>query len=387
MKSPASSEQHLGGLCDPRLAPVREAFQECFRNLGETGAALAVYVGGELLCDLWGGTAGGGRDWEENTLVMPYSVSKPFAALCCLVLADRGRLDPNAPVADVWPEFAVEGKGKCTIRELLEHRAGVPFAPEGCGLEDLLAGEALADQVAALPPLWEPGAVLAEHALLYGHLCCALVRRVAGTSLGNFFRSEVAEPLGVSLYFGLPADKLGECAQLSPWPDETIQELRGLTPLAEKGLFEPDVLCKHDVVNSAEWRQAEIPAVNLHATARSVAKVYALLAAGGELEGIRLLKTETAALLQRPSDVQVDKVFGFESSWALGFQHRGWTDEATGETMGSRFGLGGIGGSSAWGNAQGGIGFAYLTREMGGWQRAEHVELALLRALLSLGKD
>mmetsp|Transcript_119404 Transcript_119404/g.380808 ORF Transcript_119404/g.380808 Transcript_119404/m.380808 type:complete len:232 (-) Transcript_119404:69-764(-) len=228
--------------------------------------------------------------------------------------------------------------------------------------------------------------------MTFGHLCAALVRRLAGVSLGTFFRREVAEPLGLDLHFGLAQGRLASCAELSSWPEATIDQLKSMTPLSPRGLFEPDLLFRPSVVNSAEWRQAEIPAVNLHGSARDVAKVCALLANGGALGDVRLLRSDTAALLQFPSDPGVDKVFGFESSWALGFQHRPWVDEASGTGRGTRFGLGGIGGSSAFGcilkdeacdeAGLGTVGFAYLTREMGMWERAESVEDALLEALL-----
>lgn len=380
---PCREALHAKGQCDNRFVAVREAFEHCFQNLGETGACVAVYHAGKLVCDLYGGTKGQG-DWCAGTLVMPYSVSKPFAALCCLILVDRGLLCPDSPVARYWPEFAAEGKACCTVRQLLEHRSGFPFVPPGCDLVDLLGTDCIAKAVAACPPMWEPGEVLGEHCITYGHLCGELVRRISGMSLGAFFRAEVAEPLAVDLHFGLHPDRAGDCAELSAWPLATVQELRTLTPLAERGLFEPDVLCREEVVNSMAWRAAEIPAVNLHGTARDVAKVYACLAGGGEIDGVRLLKQSTVELLLKPTvGLQVDRVLGFEARWAMGFQQNDWEDG--GRRFGDTFGLGGIGGSSAFGCCEGGgVGFAYLTRQMGNWDRANAVEKALLDVVLNL---
>jgi len=217
------------------------------------------------------------------------------------------------------------------------------------------------------------------------------VHRLTGQSLGCFFKQEIALPLGVDLHFSVPGDRLGDCAELSEWSAEDIQDLKGMTPLSEQALFQPDVLCRSSVVNSSPWRQAEIPAVNLHGTAEGVAKVYALLANGGELDGIRLLKPETAALLWAPCEDarEKDAVFGFEAQWTLGFQRNKWEDLGTENklrgTEAGTFGLGGIGGSSAFGsNDFGGVGFAYLTRQMGNWDRAELVEGALQQTLLTL---
>jgi len=321
---------------------------------------------------------------------MPYSVSKPMAALCCLILIDRGLLHPDKLVAEYWPEFAEGGKGDCTVAQLLEHRAGAPFVPENCVPEDLYDEVELTRKIALQPALWHPGDVLAEHAITFGHLCGALVRRITGESLGAFFQREVAECLSADLHFGVPQERLDDCAALSAWPTSTIQELKCMSPLAEVGLFQPDVLCQPSVVNSREWRQAQIPAVNLHCTARDIAKVYSSLAGSS---GTQLVTPATANLLQTPSAPGIDKVFGFEAQWALGFQHNDWSEEETGSSIGSTFGLGGIGGSVAFGcrikskedtGIVSSLGFAYLTRQMGSWERADYVQHCLLKVLVDL---
>eukprot|EP01052_Picozoa_sp_SAG31_P013438 SAG31_NODE_807_length_11929_cov_4.015638_3_plen_397_part_00 len=386
MNQPAGSSQHSAaepapvgvarGFCDARFSGVRAAFERCFGKLGETGASVAVYHKGELVCNLWGGAAtDDGTLWEEETLVMPYSVSKPFAALCCLLLVDRGLLDVERLVVDYWPEFGRAGKDGCTVRQLLEHSAGIPFPPDACSLSMLYDTERLAAEIAAQAPMFKPGTVVAEHALLYGNLCGALVQRITGRSLGVFFREEVAEPFGLDLHFGVPTARLSSCAALSAWPPATRKFLRELTPLAEAGLFQPDVLCDDQVVNSVAWRQAELPAVNMHGTARSIARVYAILANGGELNGSRLLKASTVALLRSPGPLLKDEVFGFESRWSLGFQHH--PAECAANPAASTFGLGGIGGSSAYGSFELNLGFAYVTRQMGSWDRAELIEDAV----------
>lgn len=381
----SAASQHnsiVRGFCDARFSKVRDAFKRCFCEFGETGASVAVFHKGQLVCDMRGGIARDGYPWDEDTLVMPYSVSKPFAALCCLLLVDKGLLDVDRRVAEYWPEFAMAGKETCTVRQLLEHRAGIPFAPEGCSLEALYDTERLAEEIAAQAPIFPPGEVLAEHALLYGNLCGVLVRRLTGRCLGAFFREEVAEPFGLSLHFGVPVERLPNCAELSAWPPEIRKSLLDLTPLAEAGLFQPDVLCNNAVVNSGAWRQAELPAVNMHGTARSIARVYAMLANGGELDGSRILNESTVALLRSPGPLLKDEVFGFESRWSLGFQHHPAECEAA--PAATTFGLGGIGGSSAYGSFELGIGFAYVTRQMGDWSRAELVERTLLQCIASL---
>jgi len=314
---------------------------------------------------------------------MPYSVSKPFAALSCLVLVERGLLDVDAPVSQYWPAFASAGKGECTVRQLLEHQAGIPFVPAGCTLEDMYSFTAMADKIAAQEPVWPPGQRTAEHAILYGHLCATLVESISGETFRSFFTREIQQRLGLELYFGVPDERLERCAELSPWPAEVVEELRGLTPLAEAGLFVPDVLCRAEVVNSRPWRQAAIPAVNLHCSARDVAQVYGMLAS----DSGNLLSAPTLSLLRLPGEPQKDEVFGFEARWSLGFQHHLWESNNGAKNIGTRFGLGGIGGSSAFGSFEHELGFAYVTRQMGDWQRAEAVEEALLQSLVSLSES
>ncbi|WP_031113116.1 EstA family serine hydrolase, partial [Streptomyces sp. NRRL S-146] len=182
----SENETQVHGHCDPRFTAVREAFEENFRERGELGAAVAVTVGGETVVDLWGGWADAARSrrWERDTLVNVWSTTKGPVALCAHILADRGLLDLDAPVAVYWPEFAAAGKDKVLVRHLLSHRAGLAGLREPHSLEQLCDWELTTQRLAATEPWWEPGTRSGSHALTYGHLVGEVVRRVSGLRPG-----------------------------------------------------------------------------------------------------------------------------------------------------------------------------------------------------------
>ena len=197
--APVSTRVH--GFCEPAFAAVGEAFERGFAERGELGAAVAVHLNGRLVVDLWAGNADpeAGSPWAEDTIAHAYSVSKPLVATCALVLADRGELDLDAPVARYWPEYAQAGKERTLVRHLLAHQTGILALPEPQPPEALLDWDRLTGLLAAAPPLWEPGTKHGEEAGFYGHLVGEVVRRVDGRSLGRFLAEEIAEPVGARL--------------------------------------------------------------------------------------------------------------------------------------------------------------------------------------------
>ena len=195
---------HAEGSTTADFAPVRAAFEAVLDEheaAGATGAAVAVHHRGEWVVDLWGGSAdvAGTRPWGEDTVVMPYSVTKPFAAVCALVLVDRGVLDLDAPLTTYWPEMVAA----TTLRQVLSHQSGHALLEKPAPAEALLDWDRMCALVAAQPPLWEPGHGCGESALLYGHLVGEVVRRVDGRSLGTFLREEVCGPHGLDFHVGL----------------------------------------------------------------------------------------------------------------------------------------------------------------------------------------
>ncbi|MFE0515909.1 serine hydrolase domain-containing protein, partial [Streptomyces sp. NPDC058964] len=204
-------EPDVHGHCDARFTAVRQAFEENFRDRGELGAAVAVTVDGEPVVDLWGGWADAARTrpWERDTLVNVWSTTKGVTALCAHILADRGLLDLDAPVAAYWPEFAAAGKEKVLVRHLLSHRAGLAGLREPHSLEQLYDWELTTARLAATEPWWEPGTCSGYHAFTYGHLVGEVVRRVSGLLPGAFLEREVTGPLGADFTIGLPAKESG----------------------------------------------------------------------------------------------------------------------------------------------------------------------------------
>jgi CubicO group peptidase (beta-lactamase class C family) len=341
------------------LEGVREAFARCFEELGETGARYVALVDGRVVADLWGGDG-----FDRDSLVHVYSVTKPMAAFCVLVLADRGVLALDDAVARWWPEFAQAGKEGVTVRRALSHQAGLVALREPQPAEALLDWERVCRLVAAEPPWWEPGSGHGEHALFYGHICGELVRRADGRTLGRFWREEVAGPWALDFHVGLGAAELARAIDLEGELGPGEGDVRRLA------LTNPPGLLDLAVVNGEPWRAAEIPAVNGHGTAAAVARFYAGLLGGGELDGVRLVAPGTVAAMTRGELTARDVVLGDEVTWGLGV----WVDR-------DGFGMGGLGGSLGMADPALGLAEAYVTRHLAGHDRADSMDAALRSAL------
>ena len=369
------------GSCEPAFAAVGNAFERGFAERGELGAAVAVHLNGRLVVDLWGGDADSeaGSAWKEDTIAHAYSVSKPLVATCVLLLADRGELDLEAPVARYWPEYAQAGKEATLVRHLLAHQTGILALREPQPPEALLDWDRLTGLLAAAPPLWEPGTKHGEEAGFYGHLVGEVVRRVDGRSVGRFFAEEIAEPWRLDFHIGLDSCEQARAARLvdpqGSWRQSVRDDPRRWV---EASLDNPPGMLDVDVVNSAAYRAAEIPAVNGHGTARAIARFYAGLAAGGELDGVRLLRSAAVEDAFRPQASGRDELLEDDAVWSLGFR----VDD------GESFGLGGIGGFSGYGLRRPGValGYGYVTCLLAGYDRTEACEDALEEALLQLSR-
>ena len=270
------------GSCDARFGPVRECFAEILCAEAGTGAAFAAWCDDERVVDLWGGYADRGRrrPWEARSLVQPYSVSKPFAAVCALRLVQAGRLDLDAPVQRYWPEF----RARATVRHVLSHQAGVVMLDRQVPTEAFYDWDYLCGLLAAQEPSWEPGTGHGESALFYGHLVGELVRRVDGRGIGRFLREEICGPCGLDFAFGLSPSQQARAVDLTGLDDAfRAANASGRPPLYRLAATNPPGAQDGGVVNSAAWRAAEIPAVNGHGTARAVAGFYHALAAGSLL--------------------------------------------------------------------------------------------------------
>ncbi|MFD8391363.1 serine hydrolase domain-containing protein [Streptomyces sp. NPDC059680] len=382
-------ETQVHGHCDARFAAVREAFEDNFRERGDLGAAVAVSVDGTTVVDLWGGwaDAAGTRPWEHDTLVNVWSTTKGPVALCAHLLADRGLLDLDAPVAAYWPEFAAAGKEKVLVRHLLSHRAGLPGLREPHSVADLYDWELTTARLAATEPWWEPGTRSGYHALTYGHLVGELVRRISGLLPGAFLEREVTGPLGIDFTVGLPAKEAGRAAELVRPPAASRSEQAAvfsqLAPAALAALTNPVVGAAE--ANTPEWRAAEIPAANGHGTARAVAALYGVFAGRGRHGGRRLLSPEAAERVREGQGSCRDLVLGIgferETEAGLGL----WLSGPQGSYGPNprAFGHDGFGGSCGLADPEAGVSLGYVMNRMGPRIADDPRKMALIDALYS----
>lgn len=312
----------IHGIVAPGFEGVRDAFAANWEHHGDVGASVCATVGGQVVVDLWGGTAtfdDGERAWEEDTLINVWSTTKTMSFLCCLLLADRGDLDLSAPVATYWPEFAAAGKEQVATRHIMGHTAGLSGWDEPLQVEDLLNHDKLVALHAAQAPWWEVGSASGYHAISQGYLLGEIVRRVSGRSLGQFFADEIAGPLDADFHIGTAAEHDGRVAHVIP-PSVGLG--------AENGPMDPDSIAYRTLANPAidasfssttEWRRAEVPAAGGHGNARSVATIHSLTANGGVANGQRIISAEG---LDTIFDVQAegtDLVLGEPLKLGMGF--------------------------------------------------------------------
>jgi len=286
-----NSDVSIRGSCAPEFDRVRAAFEQNFAERNENGAAVAVWVDGDLVVNLWGGYTDAARTqpWQQDTLASVFSGSKGLTSTCVHLLADRGEIDLHAPVAAYWPEFGQAGKESITVATVMGHRSGV------IGPQHRLAPEAVADwdlvceKIAAAQPWWEPGTAQGYHMVTFGFILGELVRRVTGRTIGQFLRTEIAEPLGVDVHIGLPAAEHDRCAEMVNKPHIRDVLAAGQAPgyptsLAEHPMaglavamgFVPD-----DELGSNSldvWRSLEFPSTNGHVSALGMATFYNALA-------------------------------------------------------------------------------------------------------------
>ena len=285
----------IQGFCDERFTSVREVFEKNFEEGLEVGASFAATLNGKFIIDIWAGNADAAQTlpWEENTIVNVYSTTKVMTAICALMLVDRDLLDLDAPVADYWPEFAQNGKERILVRYLFSHSSGLSGWEEKIRIEDFYNWDKAVNLLAAQKPWWEPGTKSGYHSSTFGNLLGELVRRITGKTLGIFFKEEVAEPLKADFHIGLPEEYDSRVGELIPPPPMDMNQIGEFDPnsIATKTFMNP-IMNPEDTKTRA-WRAAELPADNGHGNARSVARITAAIACGGELDGVRLLSIDT----------------------------------------------------------------------------------------------
>ncbi len=365
----------IGGDIAPGFEAVRAAFAANLDSGHDVGAAVSVYVHGREVVDLWGGIADPetGRPWERDTLQVVYSTTKAVTAACALLLAQRGELDLDAPVARYWPEFAAQGKERLPVRWLLTHQAGLPAIDRPITPAEAITWEPMVKALAAQKPCWEPGTEHGYHGLTYGWLVGEVVRRVSGRSVGTFLAEEIAGPFGIDFWIGLPKSEhhrvsriLTEAAAFDPSAidldavPEPMREILAVyadpTSLTSRAMGVVKPALDHN--DSAE-QAAELPATNGICTARGLARFYAALI--GEVDGRRILTPGSLAAAVEERAAGIDRILRVPVRIGTGFGLP--TPDAYWYSP-SAFGFGGLGGSIGFADQESGIAFGYVMNRL-----------------------
>jgi CubicO group peptidase (beta-lactamase class C family) len=375
----------INGICDPKFEAVREAFAANFAQRGEPGASVAISIGGRPVVDLWGGHAdiAQTREWQRDTLVNFFSVSKALCAISACRLVERGHLDLDALVAKLWPEFAQAGKETITPRQVLSHQAGLPAIaeplPDGAAIEWQTIIHALEKQ----SPWWTPGTAHGYHVNTFGFLVGEIVRRASGMSIGQFVQREIAEPLGADFYIGVPQAEHHRIAEYR-WPGTSpIEQGDASDPMSKmrwNAYFNPPGFSGAHWVNRAQWREAEVPSTNGHGNARSVARLYSALAHGGAIDGVRILSESMLREATTEHSHGEDLVSQRPARFGIGFQLT-QVERPLGPNP-RAFGHFGAGGSLGFCDPDMDMAFGYVTNDMGPrWQNPRN--RALIEAVYS----
>jgi CubicO group peptidase (beta-lactamase class C family) len=390
----------IEGTCVPRFAQVREEFERDFADRGEVGASVCVTVDGEAVVDLWGGMADpdGGRAWTEDTIGNVWSCTKGATALCAHMLAARGELDLNAPVVTYWPEFGKNGKDTVLVRHLLNHQVGLPAPREPLPAGAFYDWDFMVEALAAQEPFWHPGTRNGYHALTFGFLVGEVIRRVSGRSLGTFFRDEVAGPLGLDFWIGLPQEHEARVAPTiaaaPPGPGDPVPSfyVAALTdPTSLQALVVGNNGGYLTVPGESDTRAAhaaEMGAVGGMTNARGLAGMYRPLALGG---GDLVDSGQLAEMAAVSSATGVDAVLLTPSRWSLGFvkaidvRYLPVADRELLPLSEEAFGHPGMGGSLGFADPKARMSFGYTMNRQGPKlavdERAQSLVDAVYRAL------
>jgi len=368
----------IEGTCDPRFRQVADEFERGFRERGEVGASVCVHHEGRVVVDLWGGIArlDTRTPWTRDTVSIVFSCTKGATALCAHVLASRGEIDIEAPVAEYWPEFAANGKADATVRMMLDHSVGLPACktpvkPNGCYDWDYMV-ETLANE----EPFWKPGIRNGYHMVNFGWTVGEIVRRVSGRSLGTFFREEIAEPLGLDFWIGLPEEhepRVAPILQPLPEPGEPLSRF------TQTVLMEPQSISSLSLLNTGGFdpnsragHAAEIGGGGGISNARGLAGLYAPLANGGSLGSVTLVDRKQLARMGEVSmATHEDATLLIPTRFALGFmksmdnRKRARGDRDSVVLSSPAFGHVGAGGSIGFVDPREGLSFGYSMNKMG----------------------
>jgi CubicO group peptidase (beta-lactamase class C family) len=363
----------VGGFVAPGWEPVRAAFEKNFELGEEVGASAAVYHRGQRVVDIWGGSFGLGseRPYDDSTLQLMFSTTKGIVAIAVAMCVQRGLIDYDAPVSTYWPEFAAHDKGDATVAQLLSHQCGL-IAPDGpVTLADALDWKTITAMLADTKPDWPIGTGHGYHAVTFGFLAGELIRRTDGRSPGQFVSDEIAGPLGVELWIGLPEEMEDRVSPIlgrplnEDNPDPAIKAMlemflgpgtRGGRALFLNGAFQVE-----DAFNRRDVHAAEVPAANGIGNAAALAKIYA--ATIGEVDGMRLLGQDVldrARTTVTPEN-EPDLCLVMPTTFGMGFMTHGVFTPYSGP---GSFGHSGAGGSNAFAQPERQLAVGYVMNKM-----------------------
>ena len=352
----------IHGECDPQFSKVKETFEKLHQEDREIGSCFAVYKDGKPLVDLWGGFQDKDKTkpWQKDNLVTVYSTTKGVAAFCIALAMEKGLLKYEEKVSTYWPEFANNGKEDITVGMLMSHQAGI-CSPETRNVDDYYNQNLMAEKLAGMTPIWEPGTASGYHSMTFGWLTSELILRVTGKSLGTYFREEVGDQHEIDFFIGLPESEDHRVAELVPFDivrnENSDQQKIELTEAQKSQRNSAGTL---DIQNTKAWRQAEIPSANGQGNAGGLAKFYSLIAP--ENNSLKLLKDDTVNQMTTMQIEGRDLVLAVQVRWGVGFilnKHKviyGPVENA--------FGHSGYGGSCAFGDPENKIGISYVMNRM-----------------------
>jgi len=370
------SGSEVRGFCPSAFEPVRDIFAAHLDQGLEIGARFSLAIEGEIIVDLMGGWAdrAATRPFAEDTLCSVFSTTKAMAALMVATLVEAGALSYDQPVADLWPEFAAAGKGAVTVGEALSHQGGLPGLVEPMAPADWFDFGLIDEKLAAASPMWAPGTASGYHPVTFGYLAGEVFRRASGRELGAALAHDIATPFGLDLWLGLPDAEHARCAEMKKPP--AMPKLGPLTEARRVAFLTP--WSSPGGVSLAEWRRAAIPSVTGHATAPALARMMAIFACDGVIDGRRVLSGETIREAVRPRVKGADLVLPYDLAWGAGLlRNEGLRIYGPGdETVGHS----GWGGSCAFADPERRVSGAYVMNRQSAELIADARAMALIEA-------
>jgi len=350
----------IQGHFESQFKPVKDLYEDLYKQERELGSSFSVYKNGRPLVDLWAGYADKEKlkSWKQDSLATVWSTTKGVAALTCALAVERELLDYNKKVSYYWPEFGCKGKEDITVAMLLSHQAGI-CGPQTKKIEDFFNQELMASKLADMSPIWKPGTSSGYHSMTFGWLTSELIKRTTGETLGNFYRNEIGKPNDIDFYIGLPEKEDHRAVEMIPFGREKNKEAAKKKPTEAQiaSNVGPNLLKGQ---NTRAWREAEIPSANGQGSASGLAKLYSLVVPSDS--SLNILREDTIRKMTQPQIEGKDLVLDVETRWASGLVLN--KRKFIYGPIEDSFGHSGFGGSCAFADPQNNLGISYVMNKM-----------------------